>query len=400
MWQFYKIPINALINNKMRAFLTILGLVIGVYAVIVLVAAGTGAKRFIVSQFEGLGSNLIAVQPGRSDVRSGFTPTIGSTQRKLRIGDVEALKRRGRHIESVTGLMFGTATLRYQGRSTNVNLMGVNDQFIHMFNMVLRSGQYFGKDQARFGRRVVVLGASVAKRLFEDQAPVGRAVKVNQATYRVIGVIARAGQVIGFNLDEIVHVPTRSAMRIFNDDALFGIRVKARSKSGLADTQAEIIEILKKRHHGHEDFTLDTQESMMDTLATILDMLTYMLMAIALISIVVGGVGIMNIMLVSVTERTREIGIRRAVGARRSDILKQFIAEAVILSATGGTVGIVLAYATCYTVNVFTSGFDMTPPLWVLLPATGISLGVGVGFGVWPALKAARTETITALRAQ
>jgi len=211
-------------------------------------------------------------------------------------------------------------------------------------------------------------------------------------------VLAKIGDRLGFNLDEFAIIPTNSALRLFNEDKLFGIRAKASTRVGLDDAINEVKEILKERRNGEEDFTIVTQVSAMESLGRLLNMLSYMLGGIAGISMLVGGIGIMNIMLVSVSERTSEIGIRRAVGARKQDILKQFLIEAMVLSVIGGVIGIIASLFVAQTLYWFFPSFDMRPAVSVIMPTVILSMLIGVFFGVWPAARAARIETLDALR--
>jgi len=375
-----------------------LGMIIGVFAVVVLVSLGQGAKNYILSQFTGLGTNLIMVQPGKTDKKSSFQAPIGSAQRKMTIDDVTALEKRAFNLEAVSGVVLGTSSIRYEEALSNTSVFGVNDQFVHILNMQVADGEFFSREEEESGRRVIVLGQNIRKNLFGDDTPIGRSVKLNESEFRVIGVLAAMGNKLGFNLDDVAFIPTTSALRLFNDDKLFGIRAKASSKSGIDDAVLEIADILKERRDGEEDFTVITQVAMMDSMTTILNMLSYVLGGIAAISMLVGGIGIMNIMLVTVSERTQEIGIRRAVGARRGDILQQFLVEAVVLSIIGGLTGIVAALIVTHGAYIFMPDFDMRPPFWILGPAFALSVGVGVIFGVWPARKAANIETLEALR--
>ncbi len=384
--------------NKMRAGLTMLGMIIGVGAVVLLVSIGNGAKNYITHEFEGMGTNLLVVQPGRTDKKGGFGPPhMGSAKEKLTIGDVDALERQSFNLDAVTGIVFGAGTVKYEDRIVNISVLGANDRLTRIMNITIGQGTFFSAD-IEYGRRVAVLGFEVARRLFGDADPLGKLVKINDSEHRVIGVTQKSGQSLGLNLDDMAFIPTLSAMRIFNEDKLFGIRARAKAKVSVDDAVAEMTEILKARHHGEEDFSIVTQYSMLQTMNTILGMLTFVLGGIAMISMVVGGIGIMNIMLVSVTERTREIGIRRAVGARRKDVLRQFIVEAIALSLVGGMLGLLGSVFITYVVYWFVPRFDMRAPLWVMLPAFLLSMGTGVIFGVWPARKAARIETIDALR--
>jgi putative ABC transport system permease protein len=291
----------------------------------------------------------------------------------------------------------GTVAIKAGSAVSNVQVLGSNKNLIKIFNFKIAYGDFFAEDNDQ-GRRIVVLGADVAKNLFPNEIPVGKLVKINGSEHRVVGVTLPTGQSLGFNFDEIAFIPTRAAMRLFNEDKLIGIRLRAKSKASVADAVEEVKEIIKARHNGEEDFTVITQGTMLETMNKILGMLTYMLAGIAMISMLVGGIGIMNIMLVSVTERTREIGIRRAVGAKQSDIMKQFLAEALALSLIGGLIGLAGSAAITYIITFATDKFDMRAPIWILVPSFAISTLTGVIFGVWPARKAAKIETIEALR--
>ena len=393
-----RLAFEALLANRLRAGLTMLGMIIGVGAVVLLVSIGNGARNYITGQFEGLGTNLIMVQPGRTDKKSGMGAPMASVKRKMTFADVEAVEKRAFNIEAVTGIVLGTGTVEFGEAKSNTSILGTNDRFTQIFNVRMSLGSYFSLEDDQTGRRVAVLGNTIAKKLFGDANPIGQLVKVNDSEHRVMGVFEKTGDKLGFNMDEYAFVTTRSAMRIFNEDKLFGIRAKARSKVGIDDAVEEIKGILKERRNGEEDFTIVTQASMLSTMNTILGMLTYVLGGIAMISMLVGGIGIMNIMLVSVTERTREIGVRRAVGARQSDILKQFLAEALALSLLGGLIGLMGSVGFTYIVSWLAPSFDMRAPVWIMVPAFGLSTVTGIVFGVWPARKASRIETIDALR--
>lgn len=398
---FRKIFINsaeAIVENKLRSALTMLGMIIGVMAVILLVSVGTGAKRYITSEFESMGTNIILVQPGKTDKKTSMGPPVASSKGKLTMGDVEALQKNAQSLAAVSGVMFGAGVVKNENSTNNINILGANDQFNRIFNMTIIEGNFFSKEDEDSGRRVVVLGYTIKQNLFGSSNSLGQLVKVNDSEHRVIGVIKPTGDKLGFNVDDMVFIPTKSALRLFNTTNLFGIRASAKSRNSLDDAVKDLTAILKERHNGEEDFTTITQVTMMDSMNTILNMLTYALAAIAFISMLVGGIGIMNIMLVSVTERTREIGIRRAVGARRSDILKQFMIEAVVISVSGGVLGILLSMLITYTLYLFLPGFDMRPPFWILPPSFFLSFFTGIVFGVWPARKAAHIQTIDALR--
>jgi putative ABC transport system permease protein len=375
-----------------------LGMIIGVGAVVLLVSIGNGAKNYITSQFEGLGTNLIMIQPGRTDQRSGGGPPMGNSKNKLTMRDITVLEEQAFSVDAITGVMFGSGAIKSEFGVVNCGILGTNENFVRIFNVRIQLGNYISREEDNSGRRVVVFGSNVARHLFPEQNPIGKSVRVNDSEFRVSGVLAEMGNKLGFNMDEMVFIPTRSAMRLFNDEKLVGIRGRAKARISVDDAVEEVREILKRRHNGEEDFTIVTQVSMLSTMNTILGMLTYVLGGIAMISMIVGGIGIMNIMLVSVTERTREIGVRRAVGARQVDIMMQFLSEALTLSLTGGLIGILGAMVITYLAYAVYPDFDMRPPFWVLLPAFLMSVSTGVVFGVWPARKASHIETIDALR--
>lgn len=393
-----RLAIEAMLAHKFRSALTIIGMVIGVFAVVVLVSIGQGAKNYVLSEFQSLGTNFIVIQPGKTDKKGAFGPPVGAAQRKMTLDDVVALEKRALNLEAVSGVVLATASIRLGEAIHNSNVFGVNEQFQEIVTLPVAVGEYFGREEAQTGRRVAVIGSNVKQNLFGNEVAIGRAIKLNSSEFRVVGVLAKSGQKLGFDFDEIALIPTRAALRLFNEDKLFGIRAKASSRVSLDDAVAEITDILKDRRNGEEDFTIITQVAMMQSMDKLLDMLTYVLGAIAAVSMVVGGIGIMNIMLVSVSERTSEIGIRRAVGARRIDIMKQFLTEACVLSAVSGLAGVGGALLLTYGAAWAVPSFDMRAPNWILIPAFLMALIVGTVFGVWPARKAAKIETLDALR--
>jgi putative ABC transport system permease protein len=396
--EILRMSLESLLSQKLRTSLTILGMVIGVGSVVLLVSLGEGAKRYVLREFEGLGSNLIVIQPGKSDNKTHFGPPVGAAQRKMTIADVAAIEKRALNIDAVSGIVMGTVSARRDESISNITVFGTNEQFPRIITLAPGRGGYFSREEAEYRRRVVVLGSNIAMQLFGDQDPLGRAIKLNESEFRVVGVLAPMGDKLGLSFDEIGFIPTEAALKLFNEDKLFGIRARASSRIGVDDAVAEITQILKDRREGEEDFTVLTQVSMMESMNTILSMLTYVLAAIAAISMLVGGIGIMNITWVSVVERTQEIGIRRAVGARRRDILQQFLAEAIGLSFLSGALGVGGALLLTYGLHLFFPSFDMRSPLWIVVPAFVLALLVGVAFGVGPAWRASRIETLDALR--
>lgn len=401
-WFYYRSlfanSLEAIRDNKLRSALTMLGMIIGVASVIILVSIGSGAKRHITKEFDSLGSNIIHVEPGRAKKQNPLLPPTPSSAGKLQITDVDLLQRYSRTLDSVSGMLFAAGKGKAAENSTDIKIVGCNHLLEKILSIKLRTGRFISKDEDDSGRRVVVLGSEVSAGLFGKGNPLGELVKVNNREHRVIGVVKKTGDRFGFNIDEMVFIPTKDAMRILNTQNLFGIRATAKNRNAVHEAEKEIEQILGARRDGDIDFTIITQLTMRQSLNTILDIMTVALVLIAMVSMIVGGIGIMNIMLVSVTERTREIGIRRAIGARKVDILRQFLIESIQISLSGGLVGVILALILTYGAYFAFPKFDMRPPLWVMFPAFFISVSVGLIFGVLPARKAANTETIDALR--
>jgi putative ABC transport system permease protein len=393
-----RLSVETILTNKFRSLLTMLGMVIGVFSVVTLVSLGQGAKNYVLSEFQSLGTNMIIIQPGKTEEKGAFHAPIGSAERRMTLRDVEALQKRSLNIEAVSGLVLATAEIRNGTNTSNNNVLGVNERFNEILNFQVQNGEFLSAEESVAGRRVVVLGNELSQTLFGNDYAVGRSVQINRSDFRVIGVLHRLGNKLGLDVDLLAFIPTTSSLRLFNEDRLFGIRAKASARSSVSDAVAEIKEILTERRRGEEDFTVVTQVSMMSSLGNILQVLSYLLGGIAAISMLVGGVGIMNIMLVSVTERIPEIGIRRAVGARRIDILQQFLMEALMLSVFSGLLGIGASLLLIQGLYYFYPVVDLTPSLFVLGGAFLLSALIGVLFGVWPAYRAAKVETLEALR--
>ncbi len=393
----FAVSYDALLSNKLRSGLTMLGVIIGVFSVIIMVSLGQGAKEYINKQFTDMGTNMLIIQPGKSETR-GHWPPPGGSQHKLTLADAEAVKKRAPSIQALFPLVIGSGLLKYREKSKNTTVVGTNEEFPSVVTVSVEIGSFLSESDSSAGRRVCVLGYSVAKDIFDVENPLGRFVRINSSDYRVIGVTRKKGQGLGFDFDEWVYIPAVSAQKLFNLDRLFGIRAKARSAEEVDAAVRQTASILKKRHNNTEDFTIQTQADMLSTLNTILTMLTTVLGGIAGISLLVGGIGIMNIMLVSVRERTREIGIRKAVGARKKDILLQFLIESVTLSSTGGIVGIVLGMLAYLLAASFIEDFPTIITGWSIPLGFFFSAVVGVFFGVYPAKRAADLDPIDALR--
>ena len=396
--EFIRIAFTSIIENRLRSFLTMLGIMIGVGSVILLISLTTGFREYLVRQFMGIGTNLIIVNPGKTETKGLGHPGFEGVQ-KMTIGDTIALRRNAPALEEVSSITVGTADVRYIDRERRSMIIGTDEAFVKVINMGVDSGSFFNADDVSASRRVCTIGYTVKNELFGGKNPLGEVIKIGGSGFRVIGIMEKKGTFMGTDdFDDVVYIPVPDALSLFNTDRLFGIRAKARSAAMINEAKEQIKVILKKRHNNKEDFTILTQSSLLSSLESILQALSGVLAGIAAISLLVGGIGIMNIMLVTVRERTREIGIRKAVGATRRDILLQFLVESTMLSLIGGIIGILIAF----TGGIMLSRFlpQMTPIMdpWVVALATIFSGSVGVFFGVYPAYRAAYQDPIEALR--
>jgi putative ABC transport system permease protein len=381
---------EALRANKLRSGLTMLGVVIGVASVVLLVAIGTGARNEVTSGVESLGSNILFVAPG--NLSFGSTPALSrlGLDDVRRVGDAVGDPRR------VATTVASGEVARVGARRTNVNVNGTNETIPLVFDRTLSRGAFFTASDVETRRRVAVLGADPAEALFPDRDPVGKSVTVGGVRFRVVGVMSRVGTAFGVARDAEVFIPVTAAQRLFGVARVDGIAVKAPS-TGEVDEEQRIIREVVARAHPEQEYQVLTQRDILGVVGRILGILTLVLASIAGISLLVGGVGVMNIMLVSVSERTREIGLRKAVGARTRDVLRQFLLEAVALTVSGGVVGILVGIAGAALVGRF-SPVPAAITGWSVALAFGVSVAVGVFFGVYPARKAARMQPVAALR--
>jgi putative ABC transport system permease protein len=390
----WRVALTALRTNRLRSALTMLGVVIGVLAVVLLVAIGTGAKIEVETQVQGLGSNLLLVVPG--ELSFGSAPTSS----RLTLSDVDAVGRLVGNREVVAATVTSGEVIRAGNREVFATVQGTTETLPNVFSRPLARGEYLRRSDVDTRRRVAVLGASSAGRLFGDREPIGRQVSIAGVRFRVVGVLARTGTSAfgGADPDLTAYIPITAAQRLLGTERVDGLAVKAPDLAGIDALGDRIVAALQQRYPG-EKFSAVTQEQILGVVGRILGLLTFVLAAIASISLLVGGVGITNIMLVSVRERTREIGLRKAVGARQRDILVQFLIEAVLLTTVGGLVGIGLGVAGAALIDRF-SPVPAAVVWWSPLLAFGVSAGVGVFFGVAPARRAGRLDPVAALRTE
>lgn len=383
---------EALRVNRLRSVLTMLGVVIGVLAVVILVAIGTGAKDEIEQQISGLGTNIILVVPGR--ISLGAAPT----QSKLGLADVAYVRRVVGDPAKVTVSLQSGETVRVGRTEVFVTVIGTDQNLVNIFERPVGKGRPLSETDVDTRRRVAVLGSEVADRLFGDLDPIGRQVTVAGARFRVVGVYATVGQTFGLSRDQEIHIPVTTAQRLLGIERINGLAVGASGPDEIDPLSDRVTAALRDRYPG-EQFSAVTQTALLGTIGSVLGMLTGVLAAIAGISLLVGGVGVSNIMLVSVRERTREIGLRKALGARQRDILAQFLIEAVLLTTIGGLIGILLGVGGALAIEAFTE-VPASITWWSIALAFGVSAAVGMFFGVAPARRAGRLDPVIALRAE
>jgi putative ABC transport system permease protein len=388
---------DAVTGTPLRTGLLLLAMSIGVAAVVILTALGDGARRYVVGEFSAIGSNLVIVLPGRSETR-GFNPAnlITSTPRDLTVDDANALLRLS-GVARVAPLLIATTEINAAGKLREAMLVGTNDEFIKVRKLELALGRFLSKDEVGHGSAEVVLGSVIRREIFGTENPLGKTVRIGDRRLRVVGVLTDGGRGMGMTTGELLIVPVATAQAMLNSNTLFRILIEARSREQLNEVKAQVLKMITQRHEGEEDVTVITQDAVLKTFDKILGVLTLGVSGIAAISLVVAGILVMNVMLVSVTQRTAEIGLLKALGATSAAIRQLFMTEAVLLSMTGGLLGTGLGYLAAALLRHIYPAFPAYPPLWAVLAGLGTSLISGLIFGVMPARRAAQLDPIQAL---
>ena len=393
----FRFAVGALSGHGLRTALSMVGVSIGVAAVIILTALGEGARAYVTDEFTSLGTNLLIVVPGRAET-TGAIPGIGGVPNDLTIDDARVLAREIRELREIAPVSLGNETVSANGRSRQLMIIGTTRSMMRVRNLSIRRGSYLPDVDWERGAPVAVLGDKVARELFDGADAVGRVIRVGDFRMKVIGVMERRGVSLGVDLDDMVFVPVATGMRMFNRSSLFRILMKLRSHTDVESARARINEILIERHDDEQDFTIIAQDAVLTAFSAIFGALTLAVAGIAAISLSVAGVGIMNVMLVSVSERTHEIGLLKAVGAHGRQILAAFLTEAILLSTLGGLVGLGVGWGAVQALVALYPVLPASPPPWAVASALTVSIGVGALFGVLPAVRATRLDPIQALQ--
>ena len=396
-----KMATSTLVANKMRSSLTMLGIVIGNASVIAMVGVGQGAKNLAAEQFESLGPNVIFITPGSEEERR----TTFNPPQTLVWEDAIAIAEQVPSVKDVAPQISANQLISYRNRNANEQVLGTTPEYLSVRSFEVDRGRFFSDVDVRRNQRVAVLGAEIAQKFFPQQNPIGKKIRVKDINLEVIGVLEAKGAFLGNNQDRVVYLPlTTMSSQIVGNTSPYGtqiafISVAAKDENSIRAAGLQIANLLRLRHNitGQDDFSIQTQKDVLEIVGTITSGLTVLLAATAGISLLVGGIGVMNIMLVAVTERTKEIGLRKAVGAKEGDILWQFLIEATILSAAGGAIGTVVGVTGIIVVGAISPLAPTISPIAIVL-AVGVSGAIGLSFGVFPAKAAAKLDPIVALR--
>ena len=389
--------LHSLRANRTRSLLTGLGIGVGIAAVVLLTSIGEGLQRFVLAEFTQFGTNLIGITPGKATTH-GMSGALVSNVRPLSLDDARALERLP-GVEAVVPVLQGNASVEADRRARRTMVLGVGPKVPEVWRMKVAVGRFLPPDEPRTARPFVVLGSKVSGELFGARSPLGARVRIGGESYRVTGVMATKGQFLGFDLDDSVYLPVARAMAMFNKESLMEIDLLYRAGME-SEAVAERARALLVRRHGEEDFTVVTQDQMLDVLGDILNILTIAVGALGGISLLVGGVGILTIMTIAVNERRAEIGLLRALGASRRQVLAVFIGEAIILSALGGAAGLGVGAGSAWLLGVLLPALPTHTPWEYALAALAVAAVIGLAAGAFPAYQASRLDPVESLRSE
>jgi putative ABC transport system permease protein len=388
--------LKAVLAQKLRASLIILAMSIGISSVAILTALGESARRYVVHEFESLGTHLLIILPGRTETTGGQPPLFGETPRDLTLDDAEAIAA-SRYVSAMAPISIGSAPVSTGGLERESNIIGSTYNLRQVRHLTMGQGRFLPKLAIDKSMPVCVIGQTIRTELFANKPVLGQWLRINDRRFQVIGVLASEGQSIGVNFDEIIIVPVASAQMLFNNQSLFRILLETKSEQAMLKAVDHVRQIIKERHEGEDDITIITQDSVVTTFNDILTALTLTVASIAAISLLVAGVLVMNVMLVSVTQRTTEIGLLKALGATTRQLQWLFLTEAALLSLAGAILGMALGKAVLIILQLLYPDFPVMLPTWALFAALAVATLTGLIFGVLPASKAAHLNPVDAL---
>lgn len=388
--------LQSLLCNRVRSALILLAMAIGIAGVVLLTWLGDCARFYITDQFQSLGTNLVIVFPGRNETTGGAPPILAETPRPLTLDDALAITRSSA-VSRIAPIIAGSMLVDAGGKQRDTMVLGSTSDLLEVRHLDLAAGSFLPTGDPRLASAVCVIGRTVKRELFGDRNAVGEWVRLGDRRYRVIGELGSQGRSLGTDLDEIVVLPVAAAQALFDSEGMFRVLVEAKSRDAVERAKRDCSRILTERHDGEEDVTVITQESVLSTFDGILRALTLSVAGIAAISLVVAGILIMNVMVVSVSQRRAEIGLLKALGASQAVIRAVFLWEALLLSLCGALLGLGLGELVSFTAPRFQPALVAGAPLWALLSSFAVAIGIGVGFGLSPALRAARLDPVQAL---
>lgn len=391
------LSLSSLRSYPFRAMLTAFGIAIGIAAVVLLTALGDGLHQFVLSEFTQFGTHLIGISPGRTTTH-GVSPGVFGTTRPLTLDDADALKRIPQ-TRAIVPVMQGAARIKWGNRSRDTTVLGVGPAAPEAWQLKVASGTFLPADDTRSARSYAVLGHKVRTQVFGDINPLGARISVAGESYRVIGVMAPKGQILGFDLDDTLFIPVSKALSMFNRDGLMEVDILYDEGANVENVVAEARRILTDRHQ-RDDVTIITQQEMLDVLGSVLSTLTFAVAALGGISLFVGSIGVLTIMTIAVQERTSEVGLLRALGARRGQILAMFLGEAVLLTGIGGLMGLIIGLGSAQLLSWLVPALPLHVAWDYVLAALCLSVLIGLLAGSWPATRAARLNPVEALRAE